>query len=284
MNAHIATLQEQIRQIEQGRAAGCLTPTLSNHGGTRLDTGWSSINAAIGGGLAPGLHEWLGVAPASGESDDPETAHSRRQRRPPSWTPPICILAHLACQIARGRSFADWAVWIGRTCRPYGRSLVRPRPENHPLLKQSLFVAARDPQTRVWSVDLALRSSAVGLVIADASGWSMSDTQRIHLLAQQESRFALLTRPPREQSRLSAAQTRWLVRLHTDVQNRSRPRWRVDLLRCKGVRPVGDHRAWLLEWNRGPCTVDLSAPLADSASAPEDENARTATHFASRSA
>lgn len=238
--------------------------------GDLIPTGWDGIDEALGGGLSSGLHEWF-----SGEEK--------------VWAPPLCILVHLAWRATECARAARWVVWVGRTCHPYARVLVRGTRDRGPgtrevsvaqanrrLLNHSLFVAPRDGAARLWAIDLALRSEAVGLVIADGSGFDKAATQRLQLLARSMEKWVLAARPGRERSLLSAAQTRWVIRAVEQVNRRPGegratsilPRWSVELLRCKGLRPVGDLK-WLLEWNRAEGAVHLSAPLAGVAGAAE---------------
>ena len=231
-----------------------------------IPTGWGGIDEVLNGGVPIGLHEWF-----SGGGGKEERA----------WAPPLCILVHLAWQAVECARAARWMVWIGRACHPYARVLVRGKGKrdqgtgNRRLLEHSLFVAPRDGAARLWAIDLALRSEAVGLVIADGSGFDKAATQRLQLLARSMEKWVLAARPMRERDVLSAAQTRWLVRT-VEQENRGAgesrvsrllsgspvlPRWSVELLRCKGLRPVGELN-WLLEWNRAEGAVHLSAPLA----------------------
>lgn len=265
---HILTyeLTEKIRAIE-GRytlgAASSRTCIDSSDKGV-ISTGWLAIDEALQGGLSTGLHEWFASA-----KDD----------RPGAWTPPLCILVHLAWRAVEHAVAARWTIWVGKRCHPYPRVLIRGSRERGTgnrkrLLEQSLFVAPRDAATRLWAIDLALRSPAVGLVIADGSEFDKAATQRLQLLARSQEKWVLAARPPMQRSELSAAQTRWLVRAATYQLKIGAtrtagvvPRWSVELLRCKGLRPGGDHPAWLLEWSRAEGAVNLSAPLADLAGA-----------------
>lgn len=285
----LQALRERIRAIEQRRAVPARSDALLAEppGDPVRATGWAEIDAALGGGLAAGgLHEWFGVEAADGNGEcvtshgngpgqsmggQPRGANGR-------WTPPICILVHLAWQAARQAPSMRWTLWIGRSCHPYPRVLARDRGRDRRLLEHSLFVAPREAASRLWAIELALRSPAVGCVVGDGSGFGRAATQRIQLLARDQSKWALIARPPPECDRLSAAQSRWRVRSEplspagrsvTGVQ----PRWSMELLRCKGVRPTGDHRGWLLEWNRDTGAVDLSAPLSDLAGAPTSRRA-----------
>ena len=290
-------LAEKIRAIEGRYTLGaassrtCIDPCEKNI----LSTGWAAVDASLQGGLATGLHEFFGCAPAQKPVRDAGTTDS----------PPLCVLVHLAWRAVEQATAARWMVWVGRACHPYPRVLVRGNREqgtgNRRLLDHSLFVAPRDAATRVWAIDLALRSPAVGAVIADGSGFDKAATQRLQLLARSEMKWVLAARPAVQRGELSAAQTRWLVRTQgirdsgikgmraTEEGARrgeiaqaaafpqslnpsfpySFPRWSVELLRCKGLRPTGDHPVWLLEWNRAEGAVNLSAPLVDLAGAAE---------------
>jgi len=275
------SLAEQIRAIEErfGEAAVKSGVPRAHEELSRLLTGWADIDAALGGGLTmAALHEWFGVAPsksfvACGEDD------TRRH----AWLPPLVPLVHLVRRAMSCASFAHRAVWIGRRCFPYGDALIGPGDERR-LLDRSLFVAAETPAERLWAADMALRCPEVGVVIADGSGFDMAATRRIQLVTKAHQTPALFVRPPWEWRELSAAQTRWLVRWEAspgqvdEEPSSFHPRWKVELLRCKG-RPIGhfpsmDLRSvsvgqadscpseWVLEWNRGEGTVHLLAPMA----------------------
>jgi hypothetical protein len=137
------------------------------------------------------------------------------------------------------------------------------------LLARSLWVTPPNADGRLWAVDLALRSPAVGVVLADGSGFSMAATRRVQLLAAEHGVGALLVRPPWERGELSAAQTRWQVCWHparaVGADGIPRPRWRLKLLRCKGVQIVKTQSAWILEWDGDTGALHLPAELADPA-------------------
>ncbi len=103
--------------------------------------------------------------------------------------------------------------------------------EDTRLLARSIFIKAQSREQRLWAMDLALRSPAVAALVGDASGLDLASTRRLQLAAEARGGFALLARPPDEQSQLSAAGSRWRVaRLPSDSQY---PRWQVQLLRAK---------------------------------------------------
>ncbi len=315
-----------------------------------VPTGWPGADARLGGGLARGaVHEWFAAADENGgDNVRGQSSPGHRGSHQP-WIAPLCILAHLAWQaVELSQSVQSRVLWIGRRCWPYPRVLVaagrssRFAPSH--LLKTSLFLNPPDRSTRLWAIDLALRSPAVALVIADGSGLDMAATRRLQLAAEAGLRgggggIALFVRPPHEQRQLSAASTRWRVgreggrgqeiadrgqgtgrgnpmaigwgaRLAETPQasgeTRARgippdacgvsakreeslrstlapllspsapvpcllspvssPRWRVELLRCKGGNLDALSRGednWLVEWRYETCAVAVSADVVD---------------------
>lgn len=222
-----------------------------------ISTGWPPVDVALGGGLLCGaLHEWFGLT------------HLPDGQRPAApWSPPLCVLVHLAWRAIEASSSSLWTVWIGKRCFPYPGILVRDDGNDRRLLERSVFVDPRDTSSRLWTIDLALRSPVVGVVIADGSKFQMAATRRVQLVAKANRTCALLVRPPWEQGELSAAQSRWLIRwepsTHNDAAFPVNPRWSVRLLRCKGVQPDQARGVWALEWDRATSTVGLSAPMAN---------------------
>ncbi len=304
----IEQLAQRIAAIEQGATGaafggegdgGRATPRI-------VPTGWPGADVRLGGGLARGaVHEWFVVAeqtPVAGAGGRPVGAER--------WTAPLCIFAHLAWQAVEWEQTKHSRVlWIGRRCWPYPRVLMAAGRHarlvsSHHLLQASLFLNPPDRSARLWAIDLALRSPAVALVIADGSGLDMASTRRLQLAAEAGLRgggggIALFARPPHEQRQLSAASTRWRGgrdggqetgdrRQGTEIGDRrsernvealrslspvpcllspvSSPRWRVELLRCKGgnldaLSRGEDH--WLVEWRYETCAVAVSADVVD---------------------
>ncbi|MBI1827745.1 MAG: hypothetical protein HY287_00045 [Planctomycetes bacterium] len=251
-----STLVEKIRAIERKHVghddSQRKTPAI-------LSSGWAEVDTALGGGLPCGLHEWFGLAPAS--------ANVSPDRK--FWRPPLCALIHL---VRRGLETAEpgrRVIWIGRKCFPYPSTLHRNAGDRF-LLQRSLFVAPRNSADRLWAIDLALRSPAVGVVIADGSGFDMAATRRIQLVASNHAAQAFLVRPPWEQCELSAAQSRWMVRnvaANADSTGSTNPVWTIELLRCKGVHWGITENIWRVEWDRAECALHLSTKVADSVGA-----------------
>ena len=353
-----SSLARKIRAIEQKGAGG---KDSRREGLPTLSSGWAEVDAAIGGGLPCGLHEWFGLAAAASSSSGGQALeHSRFSDAPllecnPSpagrgagvraaafrqkqWRPLVAVAIHFVSRVLDSIDAGRWAVWIGRRCFPYPAVLVRkssnecekgfsgvPHPSRSEgwgtdlrkaghidapvfadlLLRQSLFVAPRNPADRLWAIDLALRSPAVRVVVADGSDLDMAATRRIQLVAKNHESQAFLIRPPWEQSEPSAAYSRWLVRSEPAINRKNgtgqlgtsatgsllpvptradkppvapiddpyvrrkcmNPIWIVELLRCKGVHWETMAKTWRLEWNRVECTLHSSPTLADSTGA-----------------
>jgi hypothetical protein len=251
-----SALIEKIHAIERKHIRG---DDAAQQTGKVLTTGWEEVDRTLGGGLPlGGLHEWFGLAPASANA-------SRDQKL---WRPPACVVIHFALRALNTGEPGRWAVWIGRRCFPYPAALLHRVGADRAFLQRSLFIAPRKPADRLWAIDLALRSPAVSVVVADGSEFDMAATRRIQLVAKNHAVPAFLVRPPWEQAELSAAHLRWLVRNVAADDNKSasaNPAWTIELLRCKGVHWGTPANVWRLEWNRAECTLDLSTPVADPA-------------------
>ena len=151
-------------------------------------------------------------------------------------------------------------------------------------LDQHLFVDPPDAATRLWAIDLALRCPAVAVTVADGSRLDMAATRRLQLAAHAGGGLGLLARPPWEISELSAAATRWSIRVCPS--RTGRPNWKIRLLRCKGMRPDTDpalkHTAVVVEWSREKSLICIPAELvgrsgaAAAATVPEQLHLRIA--------
>lgn len=205
-------------------------------------TGWSEVDAALGGGLRTGaVHEWYA---AGGET-------SARER---AWTPPLTLLAHLALLATQATAEGErpgWIAWIGRRVWPYAPALARMGGAS--ALRRSLLVDPEvpgAPATRLWAIDAALRCPAM-VVVADGSALGLAETRRLQLSAEAGGALALLARPRWERAMRSAASTRWMVNAAPTVatqENASAQRWEIQLTACKGARPNSPNTGmWLVE-------------------------------------
>lgn len=196
--------------------------------------------------LSAGTHEWFGAEDVDGIA-----------------APPLALLADLARRKIREPASGGYVVWIGRACWPYPHALCSRVPDldtDTSLLARSLFVDPPDHATRVWAIDLALRSVGAMLVIADGSGLSMAESRRLQLAASSSGTAGVLVRPERDQAEISAARTRWLVEpaCETGILDQA---WTVHLLRCKGLQPASwSARKWVVRRDHATGTCDPWTP------------------------
>ena len=256
-----------------------------------LRSGWDALDAVLpSGGFRRGaLHEWLpgrGPPPGDGMGDGPTGPEARdgagkaggagagRTRVRQRWRPPLHLLTHLtsralgpergaASGVPTGEDDAGCrVVWVGDHTMPAPASLCQGRREcTVDVLSRSLFVRPPDRDSRVWAMDLALRSDAVRVVIGDASGLDRAAHRRLQLAAGAGGAIGLLVRPPWERTGFSCASTRWWVMpaISPDLNQR----WNVHLLRCKGMQPAArTPRAWVIERDHATGHLTLADELA----------------------
>lgn len=230
-----ATLQNLARTIQETCSPRSCAPP--------LPTGWP--DQTLRGLSRASIHEWF--------NSDPNPAPAANGRKLP-WIPSLGPIIHLARQTSDAP-----IVWIGRRVWPYPRVC----PD---LLDRSIFIDAKDLAERAWAMDVSLRCPALGAVIADGSGFTMSITRRLQLGAAETGGLGLILRPHDDLRTLSAAQTRWLV---MPARSAAAPRWRLRLLRAKGVK-LPDITTWTLELNHETGALDLVSDAADRSVTPEE--------------
>ncbi len=228
------------------------------------------------------LHEWLcaddgdgdGKRDGAGYDLNDGVGHGKRERgcdgnservrkSASDGSPPVSLFVHLAAHACG--SDAGLIVWIGRSLWPTPHALMRAGAHvGRNLLRDSLLL---DPSTladRLWAIDLCARSPATSVVIADASGMQLAHSRRLQLAAEAGGALALLARPHREHTTLSAAAMRWRVACVPSPT--TRPRWRVELVRCKGVQRCHDMEAkksLVLERHRATGCMRVPGDVAD---------------------
>jgi hypothetical protein len=181
-------------------------------------TGWKAIDDALGGLAVSVVHEWFAAAGTVS-------------------LPPVGLLLHLARQ-ALAVVHSSLAVWIGQRCWPN-------MSDHQPFAGRSILLDVADPAQRVWAAELALRCPSVACCVLDGQALTMPMSRRLQIAASAGHALALVARPGRETAELSAAGTRWQV----SPQPGPTPRWTVELLRCKGMRPTstGERPRWVVE-------------------------------------
>jgi protein ImuA len=158
----------------------------------------------------------------------------------------------------------------GEWGRLYGHGLARLGMPRDRLLTVSL----RKPQSLLWTVEEALRSGSLALVIADTDRHAvdLTVTRRLSLAAKAGSTPAFLLFP-HGLSGGTAALTRWCIRAHPssppffDADAPGGPAWVLALERCRAGRPG----VWSVEWHHATHRFSLVAPLSGGAVRPRQQ-------------
>jgi protein ImuA len=151
-----------------------------------------------------------------------------------------------------------------------------------------VLVAARRDEDILWAVEEGLRAPGLAAVVGEIGRLPMVAGRRLQLAAERSGVTLLLLRRWRnaaeaaaERARPSAAATRWRVAAlpSSDIAGEpgvGRPRWRVELVRCRGGVPA----QWDVEVADATGHVSLSAGLADRPAAPQPRAERVAERVA----
>jgi protein ImuA len=242
--ASLVTLRDRIRRIER--------PNARRHG--VLPFGIDAVDRVLpGGGLALGaLHEILG---AGADEEDGAAA------------------AGFAAGIA-GRLGSGQVLWCLKRGDLYGPGLAE-----HGLDPARIVLArAKRDDDILWALEEGLRTSnspgnspgGIAAVVGEVGRVPMVAGRRLQLAAERSGITAFLLRrwqsggeAAAERERPSAAVTRWRVAaipsLLGDEPGIGTPRWRVELLRCRG----GEAAVWDVEVADATGALSLSAALAD---------------------
>src|SRR6516225_9318244 len=277
--AFLPELRERVRRIER--------PTATARG--VLPFGVAGIDRALpDGGLARGaLHEILGVA---GDEEDGALAAAFAAgilgRLDPHPTPGMPALAGgrpgappLAGE-GRGGGTVLWCL-----SRPdlYGPGLAAHGLDPARLV---LVRAPRDSEI-LWAMEEGLRAPGFAAVVGEVGALTAVASRRLQLAAERSGITAFLLRrwrdggqAMRERNLPNAAVTRWRIAalpsqpppIPSPASGRGlgwgtgvgRPRWRVELLRCRGGEPA----CWEVEEADATGLVSLASALADRPAAP----------------
>lgn len=214
---------------------------LSHHGLHDVSPGtYGDQPAAMGFALALALRRL----------DDPQ------ERRPLLW----CRLAH--AEREHGRLYGHGLERLGLARRRF------------------ITVTLKKPVALLWTMEEALKSGAMAIVIGDGEGAhaDLTRTRRLALAAQAGKTAGCLVFT-RADVPASASHTRWLASSATsrsppyDSGAPGAPAWRIELTRARGGRPG----IWDLEWQDAPHHFTMVSGLRGGALHPwADETGKAA--------
>jgi protein ImuA len=238
-------LRERIRQIER--------PAVTVHG--FVPFGVAAIDRSLpGGGLARGaLHEILGVG---GDEEDGAVA--------------AAFAAGVLGRLVMARD--GLVLWCLPRPDLYGPGLAVHGLDPGRLV---LVRVSRDAEI-LWAMEEGLHSPGIVAVVGEVGALPAVASRRLQLAAERSGATAFLLRRWREGGRAAreralpnAAMTRWRIaalpsRPVRDEPGVGHPRWRIELLRCRG----GEPGCWEMEVPDATDHVSLAAALADRPAAP----------------
>jgi protein ImuA len=246
-----------------------------------LPLGVATIDRALpGGGLARGaLHEILG---AGGDEEDSALAAAFTARilgrlitpTSPSRPPPIPSPASGGGQAVRG----EVGVILWCLARPdlYGPGLAAHGLDPGRVV---LVRTLRDAEI-LWAMEEGLRAPGIFAVVGEVGTLPAVASRRLQLAAEHSGITAFLLRrwrdggqAARERALPNAAVTRWRItarpsRAVPGEPGVGRPRWRVELLRCRGGEPASWEMPGEMEVPDATDHVSLATALADRPAAP----------------
>jgi protein ImuA len=224
--------------------------------------GWACGLAEIDGHLPPiglaadGVHE---IAPAA-YGDMPAALGFaaalavRRLESDPADDRPV-----LWCRLSA--EAREWG-------RLYGHGLEALGLARHRLLTVTL----NRPAAILWTLEEALRSSALAGVVADVgSSLDLTAVRRL-MLAANEGRTPGLLLFPAPPHGATAARSRWIVAAKAsapppfDEKAPGAPAWNLRLARCRGGRPG----QWFVEWSHATHRFALAPAVSDRTADPGD--------------
>ena len=258
--AGLAALRAQVRRLEQGAVAGHKRPV--------APLGLEALDAALpGGGLPLGaLHEIEGER---AEWDDGVTTG-------------FCLA--LLARMERAFPKSGQILWVSRQGDLYPPALAGQGLDPG----RFLLVRAKSDAEVLWAMEEGLRCRRLAAVVGEVEGLDRLAGRRLQLGAESNgvTAFALHRRfrPLRQGRAASAALSRWRVTAAAshDEQDASfigRPRWRLDLLRCRGAAPG----SWHVEWDDAACGFALAPALRDRPLVPGEGPEQPAEQPAGRS-
>jgi protein ImuA len=266
----VSELRERVRRIERSPAMA--------HG--VLPFGVAALDRALpGGGLTRGaLHEILG---AGGDEEDGALAAAfaahilgRLTRPPTSPSPSLTRPGPSLSAPGGGEGRGEVGVVLWCLPRPdlYGPGIAAHGLDSGRVV---LVRASRDAEI-LWAMEEGLRAPGIVAVVGEVGSLPMVASRRLQLAAERSGITAFLLRrwreggqAARERALPNAAVTRWRIaalpsRPLRDEPGVGHPRWRVELLRCRGGEPASwEMAAREMEVPDATDHVSLASALAD---------------------
>jgi protein ImuA len=138
-----------------------------------------------------------------------------------------------------------------------------------------IFCRCRNDAEALAALEEALRTKGIAAAIGEIANVTLTQSRRLHLICESSGAMSLLLRrnfhgtpPSVRKAQGSAAMTRWRIQFaptNTQEPGLGPPRWRLDLLYCRGGMPA----SFLVEWNDETGDLRMVAKLADHEALPQ---------------
>lgn len=175
-----------------------------------------------------------------------------------------------AVLLARLANQSGTVVWCRRKDGLYGPGLAAFGLDTGRLI----VVRARTDKDVFWAMEEGLRSGSLAAVLGEAGSTDSIALRRLQLAAETGGVTALLLRPAGAAIVPGSVTSRWRVGTVSSAPagtapgkgraGPGRPRWRVELRRCKAGPPA----TWLLEWRDETGGLAVAADLRHRPAAP----------------
>ncbi len=209
------------------------------------------------GGLRTGaVHEVLGPVISDGHTGDKKVGQPQDQRGDGAVMGFACVV--LARLMQAPGADAGPVVWCMNRRLRHRHGLLSGQvyaPGLHSFgiaMQRLLFVYGGNDEETLWATEEALRSAAVGVVVAELFDLHSLAARRLQLAAEASATTVLALRPGHAGAAGGFVETRWRAASLTDGSNATAAataaafgHWRIELLRARR-RPAGGR--WSVRW------------------------------------
>lgn len=136
-------------------------------------------------------------------------------------------------------------IWISRNNQVFAPALISfgLRPD------QVIFISPDKDKDLLWTIEQALKCSALTAVVADVQHLDLTTSRRLQLAVEQSRVTGLLHRRSTINTGHTASVARWQIQALSSsdagVPGMGYPRWQVNLLKVRNGKPG----SWIVEWS-----------------------------------
>ena len=180
------------------------------------------------------------------------------------WDAETGIAAASMAAVLLGRPREGMVLWTVRDDAPFAPRLTSFGLDPDRLI----FCRCRNDAEALAALEDALRGPGIAAAVGEVGQVTLTQSRRLQLICEASGATSLILRrqfhgkTSRRKAQGSAATTRWRIGFaptESEAPGLGPPRWRADLLYCRGGMPA----SYLVEWNDETGDLRLVAKLAD---------------------